>query len=99
MVADPAAGPLWAHFYELGTNRPVFAGRDKVIRYAISEIEHERRNGYSYYGTSPASLLAKDYPRWRTKTQNAQWNNFPDTLNLVAKSQSDYLTSTGRLVR
>jgi PelA/Pel-15E family pectate lyase len=57
VVADPAAEPLWARFYELGTNRPVFTGRDKVIRYAISEIEHERRNGYSYYVTSPASLL------------------------------------------
>ena len=66
-VADPAAGPLWARFYELGTNRPVFTGRDKVIRYALSEIEHERRNGYSYYVTGAASLLRKDYPRWRTK--------------------------------
>ncbi len=67
VVADPAAEPLWARFYELGTNRPVFTGRDKVLRYAISEIEHERRNGYSYYVTSPAGLIGKDYPRWRTK--------------------------------
>jgi PelA/Pel-15E family pectate lyase len=65
VVADPAAEPLWARFYELGTNRPVFAGRDRVIRYALGEIEHERRNGYSYYGTWPAALLAEDYPRWR----------------------------------
>ena len=57
VVADPAAGPLWARFYELGTNRPVFTGRDKVIRYAISEIEHERRNGYSYYVSSPGASL------------------------------------------
>jgi PelA/Pel-15E family pectate lyase len=67
VVADPAAEPLWARFYELGTNRPVFTGRDKVVRYAISEIEHERRNGYSYYVTSPASLIGKEYPRWRAK--------------------------------
>ncbi len=65
VVADPAAEPLWARFYEFGTKRPVFTGRDKVLRYAISEIEHERRNGYDYYGNWPASLLAKDYPRWR----------------------------------
>ncbi len=63
VVADPTAKPLWARFYELGTNRPVFTGRDKVLRYAISEIEQERRNGYAYYVTSPASLLGKDYPR------------------------------------
>lgn len=67
VVADAAAEPLWARFYEFGRNRPVFTGRDKVIRYAISEIEHERRNGYAYYGTWPGTLLAEDYPRWRAK--------------------------------
>jgi PelA/Pel-15E family pectate lyase len=67
VVADPAAEPLWARFYELSTNRPVFTGRDKVIRYAISEIEHERRIGYAYYGTWPATLLARDYPGWRAR--------------------------------
>jgi PelA/Pel-15E family pectate lyase len=48
-------------------DRPVFTGRDKVIRYALSEIEHERRNGYAYYGTWSASLLAEDHVRWRTR--------------------------------
>jgi PelA/Pel-15E family pectate lyase len=67
VVADPTAPLLWARFYELGTNRPVFTGRDKVIRYALSEIEHERRNGYAYYGTWPATLLDDEYPRWRAK--------------------------------
>ncbi len=67
VVADPKAGPLWARFYELGTNRPIFTGRDKVVRYALSEIEHERRNGYSYYVTGASSLLGKDYPRWRRR--------------------------------
>lgn len=66
-VSDPAAGPLWARFYELGTNRPVFTGRDRVIRYDYNAIERERRTGYGYYGTWPANLLEKDYPRWRKK--------------------------------
>ncbi len=67
VVADPGAPPLWARFYELGTNRPIFTGRDQVIRSAFSEIEQERRGGYAYYGTWPASLLATDYPRWRAR--------------------------------
>jgi PelA/Pel-15E family pectate lyase len=67
VVADPSAPRLWARFYELGTNRPIFTGRDKVIRYALDEIEQERRSGYAYYGTWPASLVATDYPRWRAK--------------------------------
>ncbi|HXT11094.1 MAG TPA: pectate lyase [Candidatus Angelobacter sp.] len=61
------AGPLWARFYELGTNRPIFIGRDSVIRYHYSEIERERRGGYNYYGAWPESLLKKDYPRWLAK--------------------------------
>lgn len=68
-VADPAAGPLWARFYELGTNRPLFLGRDRVFHYDFNEIEQERRAGYVYLSDWPADLLAKDYPRWRTKNQ------------------------------
>jgi PelA/Pel-15E family pectate lyase len=66
-VADPSAPVLWARFYELGTNRPIFTGRDKVIRYDHNEIEAERRGGYGYLGTWPATLLEKDYPKWRAK--------------------------------
>lgn len=62
---DSTAGPLWARFYEIGSNRPIFTGRDKVIRYSLDQIERERRGGYSYYGNWAASLLAKDYPRWK----------------------------------
>jgi PelA/Pel-15E family pectate lyase len=65
VVADPAAGPLWARFYELGTNRPIFIGRDRVIRYEFGGIERERRMGYAYLGTWPATLLATEYPRWQ----------------------------------
>jgi PelA/Pel-15E family pectate lyase len=67
VVADPRGSALWARFYELTTNRPIFLGRDSVVRYAFSEIEPERRNGYAYYGTWPATLLAEDLPRWREK--------------------------------
>lgn len=66
-VPDPAAPPVWARFYELGTNRPLFMGRDSVPHYALAEIEQERRVGYAFYGDWPASLLEKDYPRWRAK--------------------------------
>jgi PelA/Pel-15E family pectate lyase len=68
-VADPAAPPVWARFYELGTNKPIYIGRDKVIRYDYNEIEQERRAGYSYLGNWPANLLAKDYPRWRAQNK------------------------------
>lgn len=67
VVPDPSAGLLWARFYELGTNRPIFLGRDSLVRGALSDIEYERRNGYAYYGQWPARLLDTDFPRWREK--------------------------------
>jgi PelA/Pel-15E family pectate lyase len=66
-VREPGSEPLWARFYALDDNRPIFAGRDSVIRYDFNEIEQERRNGYSYYGTWPRDLLEKDYPAWKAK--------------------------------
>lgn len=47
----------WARFYEIGTNRPIFSGRDGIVRYDISEIESERREGYAWYGDWPRDLL------------------------------------------
>lgn len=67
VIKDPGAGPLWARFYEIGTNRPIFVGRDAVIKYDVMEIEAERRNGYAWYSAEPAELLSEDYPEWRKK--------------------------------
>ena len=64
---DPDAPPLWARFYELKTNRPLYLDRDSVFRYDYSQISYERRSGYSYHGTWATSLLEKDYPKWRKK--------------------------------
>jgi PelA/Pel-15E family pectate lyase len=68
-VADAQAPPVWARFYELQTNRPVFAGRDGVVRYNVMELDEERRNGYGWYVEEPAELLDKDYPSWRKKNR------------------------------
>jgi PelA/Pel-15E family pectate lyase len=66
IVKDPDAPPLWARFYEIETNRPIFSGRDGVKKYAISEIEAERRNGYSWYGQWGLGV-ASDYAAWKLK--------------------------------
>jgi PelA/Pel-15E family pectate lyase len=65
VVHDTAAPPLWARFYEIGTDRPIFSGRDGIVKYDVAEIESERRNGYRWYVDNPAELLQKDYPAWR----------------------------------
>ena len=70
VVKDPTAPPLWARFYEIGTNRPVFEGRDNVVRYSVAEIEPERRNGYGWYTDEPSKLLERDYPAWQKRMKN-----------------------------
>lgn len=70
LIRDTNSGPLWARFYEIGTNRPIFIGRDSVIHYDVSEIEAERRNGYRWYTDDPEKLLKVDYPGWRNKRSN-----------------------------
>jgi PelA/Pel-15E family pectate lyase len=67
VVKDPTAPPVWARFYEIGTNRPMFVGRDGVVKNKLSEIEQERRSGYNYYMTGPGKLLEEDYPKWKNK--------------------------------
>lgn len=67
VVQDPAAPPMWARFYEIGTNRPIFCDRDGVPKHNLADIGYERRNGYSWLGYYAQDLLAKDYPAWRSR--------------------------------
>ena len=64
VTRDPEAAPLWARFYEIQTNRPIFVGRDGVIKYDVSQIEEERRDNYMWYVNDAATLLERDYPAW-----------------------------------
>lgn len=67
VVKDPNRS-IWARFYEIGSNRPIFAGRDGVVKYDLAQIEHERRINYNWYIDGPAKLLKRDYPAWRKRT-------------------------------
>jgi len=41
---------LWARFYELETNTPIYGDRDGTVHYTLEEISEERRSGYSWQG-------------------------------------------------
>lgn len=71
VVPDESARPIWARHYEIGTDRPVFAGRDAIKRYSLAEIERERRTGTPWYGDWPGPLLASECFQWREKRRNA----------------------------
>jgi len=66
-IEDPSAGPLWARFYEIGTNRPMYVGRDGVVRERMADIERERRLGYAWLGDWPRKMLETKYPTWQQK--------------------------------
>lgn len=58
VVTTVNGSTLWARFYEIGTNRPMFSDRDGQVYYDVSEISQERRTGYAWYGTWPAKNVA-----------------------------------------
>lgn len=66
-LKDAKGEPVWARFYEIGTNRPIFVGRDGVVKYDVMQIEEERRTGYAWYVDGAAKLLNTDYPAWQKK--------------------------------
>jgi len=70
VVNDASAPVIWARFYEIGTNKPIFCSRDGIPKATLAEISHERRTGYSWLGYYATSLLAKDYPSWQKKVDS-----------------------------
>lgn len=58
---------IWARFYDLQTNEPIFVGRDSQPKKTIAEVENERRIGYAYYVTNPLKLISEEYPKWAAK--------------------------------
>lgn len=62
-LAPKPGAMLWSRFYDLKTMRPIFGDRDKTIHDDVNDLSPERRNGYAWYGTGPASAL-KQYAKW-----------------------------------
>lgn len=67
VVVDEQAPPLWARFYDIDTNQPIFADRDGVPKSRLADIGYERRNGYAWYGRWPQKLLEIEYPEWKQR--------------------------------
>jgi PelA/Pel-15E family pectate lyase len=64
LIAAPGSGPLWARYYDIGTDRPIFGDRDKSIHDDVNEISKERRNGYAWYVDEPRRALDQ-YAVWK----------------------------------
>ncbi|MBI5092554.1 MAG: pectate lyase [Candidatus Hydrogenedentes bacterium] len=66
-VKDPNAPPIWARYYDLDTEKPIFCNRERKITSTFAELNRERRTGTAWYGYWPAKLLTKEYPRWQKR--------------------------------
>lgn len=58
---------IWARFYDLSNNKPIFGDRDGNTTYNYNEISEERKNGYGWYLDNPEKLINKEYPKWLLK--------------------------------
>jgi PelA/Pel-15E family pectate lyase len=66
LEAKADAPDLWARFYEIGTGKPIFGERDRMIHYAVTELSLERRKGYGWYN-SRATALPPLYEAWKKR--------------------------------
>jgi PelA/Pel-15E family pectate lyase len=66
LVPKDGATDLWARFYELGTERPIFSERDRMVHYTVTALSGERRLGYGWYNSRAAALPAA-YAKWKAK--------------------------------
>jgi len=63
LIADNTA-VVWARFYDLEENIPIFGDRDNTVKLKLEELSQERRNGYAWYGNWGQKLIERDYPKW-----------------------------------
>ncbi len=64
LIPSPGAGPIWARYYEIGSDRPIFGDRDKTIHDDMNDLSKERRNGYGWFNDTPQQAL-EEYALWK----------------------------------
>lgn len=68
LVPADNAIPLLARFYDLTTEQPFYCDRDGIPHPHLSDIGHERRNGYSWISPFPQKLL-REYEAWKNRVK------------------------------
>jgi PelA/Pel-15E family pectate lyase len=63
LLPAPGNGPIWARYYDLATDRPIFGDRDKSVHDDVNKISRERRGGYAWFVDRP-KLVLEAYERW-----------------------------------
>nr|WP_314496884.1 pectate lyase [uncultured Chryseobacterium sp.] len=64
VLSKKEGSAVWARFYDIPTNRPVFGDRDGSVKYNYEDVSEERRMGYSWYNESGTKLIENEYVKW-----------------------------------
>jgi len=77
LIETQPGASLWARFYDLDRQQPMFVNRqgEQVARFV--DIPNERRVGYAWYGVWPEKLLSQELPRWRKAVASPPVSNAP----------------------
>jgi PelA/Pel-15E family pectate lyase len=57
------AEPIWARYYSIPAQKPLFGDRDKTLHDNVNDLSLERRNGYAWYSDSEQKTI-DDYAAW-----------------------------------
>jgi PelA/Pel-15E family pectate lyase len=63
LIDAPEHAAMWARYYKIGTDKPLFGDRDQTIHDDVNEISRERRKGYAWFKDTPKRVL-EHYPKW-----------------------------------
>jgi PelA/Pel-15E family pectate lyase len=63
---------VWARFYDIPTNKPVFGDRDGSVKFNYEDVSEERRMGYSWYNEAGTKLIENDFPKWLKRNKLTQ---------------------------
>jgi PelA/Pel-15E family pectate lyase len=68
-ISDLASDEVyWARFYDLRTEKPIFAGaEDGIVYESFSAMAAKNKVAYDYFTTAPKDLLEKESDRWRQR--------------------------------
>jgi PelA/Pel-15E family pectate lyase len=64
LVDSMGSDLLWARYYAINDNHPIFGDRDKSIHDSVEEISRERRDGYAWFTDAPQNALKK-FDMWK----------------------------------
>lgn len=72
VLSKKEGSSVWARFYDIPTNKPIFGDRDGSVKFNYEDVSLERRMGYSWYNEAGTKLIESDFQKWLKKNKLSQ---------------------------